>query len=288
MIARSLFDDIGWVSARQTHLDLSGFIKPVGQPVLTAESLVETLMTQLLPELPLPTDTSRERAWKILQTELQQSPHLIVIDNLETVADVENLLPTLHRLSNPTKFLITSRESLYSEPNLYHFIVPELNESDAIQLVRQEANLSNLPVLADSPDDELRPIIESVGGNPLALRLVVGQMHIYPRDEILEALQDASGGSVENLYTFIYRQAWDSLDERSRRAFLAMPLVNPRGDDLEHLQAVSGLPISELRIALSELVTRNLVDSYGNLYERRYNIHSLSRSKFQVLRENSG
>ena len=280
-IAQNAFDNIGWVSARQTHLDLSGGIKTVGEPGLTAEMLVEMLMTQLMPEQPLPTESSSERARQILQTELQQRPHLIVIDNLETVADVDSLWPTLQHLANPTKFLLTSRDSLYSEPNLYHFPVPELSDAAAIALVRQEANLSNLPILAESPDDELRPIIETVGGNPLALRLVVGQMHIHPRDAILADLKGARGEPVENLYTFIYRRAWDSLDERSQRVLLAMPFVHPRGDDLEHLQAVSRLAIDELRVALSNLVTRNLVDSRGDLYQRRYNIHSLTRTFLQ-------
>lgn len=137
-------------------------------------------------------------------------PHLIVIDNLETIADVEGLLPTLQTLAAPTKFVLTSRKSLYSEPNIYHFTVPELSTANALRLIQQEAAWSNLPVLATSLEAELLPIVQTVGGNP-ALRLVIGQMHVHALETDLKELRERRG-TTENLYSFIYRHAWDNLD----------------------------------------------------------------------------
>jgi hypothetical protein len=200
------------------------------------------------------------------------------VDNLETAADVTGLLPVLRMLATPTRFLLTSRRSMYSEADLYHYRVPELSEPDALSLVRKEASQRNLPDLASASDDELRPIVATVGGNPLALRLVVGQSHVHPLPAVLDDLTAARGPTVENLYTYLYRIAWDSLDEPARRALLAMPLTTSRGARLDYLAEISGLDAGDLRGVLARLVELNLVDSRGNLHERRYAIHALTRS----------
>lgn len=278
------FAGIGWVSARQRHIDLAGDLHAIVRPALTGEALVEALMLQLLPELPAA--ASLEAGLAALRNHLDTRSHLIVIDNLETVLDVEHLLPALRRLASPSKFLLTSRQSLFAEPDIFHFPVPELSEPHSLQLVRQEARLRNLPDLLTASDAELRPIYETVGGNPLALRLVVGQAHAHGLAAILDDLSAARGRTAENLYTYIYQHVWQSLDELSRLALLAMPLAAERGGRLEYLAEVSGLQPGDLRHALDRLVSLNLVDSRGGLHERRYSIHNLTRSFLlqQVIR----
>ncbi len=270
--------DIGWVSARAQTFQSAGSIRPVAVPALTAEALLHALARQLLPELPLPALLATEQVIAALRNHLHATPALIVIDNLETVADVTALLPTLHRLADPARFVLTSRRSLFDERDIYHFLVPELDAAQALALVRLEARLRNLPELADRPDSDLYPIVEAVGGNPLALRLVVGQTRIHALPEVLHDLADARGLPIENLYTFIYRCAWDALDETSRQTLLAMPLVSARGGSLAYLAEISGLARADLRNALDRLVQLNLVDSRGGLNERQFSIHNLTRT----------
>ena len=271
-------DDIGWVSARQQVFQPGGPIQPVERPALTTEALIEALVAQLLEDAALSASLSVEQGMAALQARLKASPHLIVIDNLETVTDVATLLPALRRLANPGKFLLTSRHSLYAEPDIYRFVVSELNESDALELVRQEAHLRNVPALAAARPDELRPIFETVGGNPLALRLVVGQAHVHALGAILGDLAAARGKKAENLYWYIYRQAWEDLDEQTRGVFVAMPLVAGRGGSLEELADITGMEPATLGDALEILVARNLVDSRGGLTDRLYSIHALTRT----------
>ncbi|RIK41121.1 MAG: hypothetical protein DCC55_12920 [Chloroflexi bacterium] len=279
LIAEGRVDELAWVSARQQRFNLGGGLDPVAKPALTSDQLVAALIKQLLPELS--TTTPVDQALATLRSRLQTTQHVILIDNLETLADVESLTPTLHNLANPTKFVLTSRHSLYSEPNLCHLRVAELSRPVALRLIRQEAQLSNLLELAAASDADLLPIFETVGGNPLALRLVVGQAHLYALPSILYELKMAQSGPAENLYEFIYRKAWERLDPLSRQALLAMPLGNPAGEDIEYLAEVGDLAVGELRTALSKLVTLNLVDARGGLHERRYTIHSLTRTFLQ-------
>ncbi len=286
IIRRQLLDDFGWVSARQHDFNPGRGITSMGLPALTAENLVEKLVVQLVADVPRLDIFSTQDALAMLQARLKQRSHLIVIDNLETLVDVETLLPTLRNLSNPTKFLLTSRESLHYAHGIYHFPLPELSQANALRLIRYEAQLHNSPYLQEATDDDLKKIFEIVGGNPLAIRLVVGQTHVYSLEVILNDLATAQGQTVENLYVFIFRRAWDILDELTRRVLLAMPLVTEGEGTLEHLAELSGIAPADLRDALNWLVSLNLVDSKGNLAERHYSIHNLTRTflQEQVLR----
>lgn len=278
MIEENGFDEVGWISARQERFGLDGSILSRAQPALTGDALIEGLARQLIPELVSTDRYSSEDLLAKVRTRLKEAPHLIVIDNLETVLDTESLLPVLQDLVNPSKFLLTTRQSLYSVPNIYHVSVPELSSDDSVALLRQEARLRNLPILADSDDGVLHSIYEVVGGNPLALRLVVGQTHIHALEPILEDLREARGEPVENLYRFIYQRAWNGLDQMSRDVLLVMPLVNPQGDRLEIIAEIGDLSVGNVRRVLNQLVTFNLVDARGGLHERRYSIHGLTRT----------
>jgi len=272
------WEQVGWITARQNELQMCGTINEIDRPALTVEALLEQLYEQLLPELPRPASFDSEQVKERLFQHLTTHKCLIVIDNLETVEDVKSLMPLLRQLTNPTKFILTSRKSLYTEHDVFHFQVPELNESKSIDLVRNKAEVGNLPHVVTATDEELRPIYATVGGNPLALQLVIGQLHIHDLQEILDDLTEARTETAENLYTFIYRRAWEHLNEPARRALIAMILVTESGDTIEELLATCDLDRAALRHALEQLVTLNLVNNLGGLNDRRYSIHNLTRS----------
>ncbi len=274
------WENVAWITVRPVDFPpLAG--NGAGIPgVLTVETLLEELYRQLISDAPPPDAMHGEQLLVALEQYLRHHKSLIVIDNLETVADIDALLPTLCRLMNPSKFVLTSRQSFYAKSEVYHVPLNELNEQDAIHLVRAEARGNNLMEVVTATDDELRPIFETVGGNPLALRLVVGQLHIFDLGQVLADLREARGQSAELLYIFIFRRAWDYLDETARRLFVAMLLTCNEGDTFDNLLAIceADLSRSELAAALKQLVMFNLVESRGGLLERRYTIHNLTRS----------
>ncbi len=278
LIQRNEFDDFGWISARQDRLYLRGRIQPVDMPALTREQLIEGLARQLLGDELLPKPFALEPALQLLRTRLKQIPHVIVIDNLETVADVEALLPTLQNLANPTKFLLTSRKSLHPDQTIYQFKVSPLAETDAFSLVRFEAHQRNSPELIIAGDDKLQEIFETVGGNPLALRLVVGQACLFDLNIVIDNLKAARGETVENLYEFIYRHSWDKLNDTAQRVFIAMPLVPERGGSFGEIVEISGVHDADVTDALSQLAMLNLVNRQRLVDKSRYSIHSLTRT----------
>lgn len=279
LIAKDLAVNIAWSTARQKTFSLDGRIKEVNKPILTVADLVTDLLNQLLPDFPLPSARTIEDAIIALERYLKDVPnHIIVIDNLEGDLLDDALLLFIRRLAGPkTKFILTSRVSLLSE-TLYHFVVPELREEAALALIRYEAEARNLQQVVSATDSELHPIFAVVGGNPLALRLIVGQLHVQGLDDLLEDLKLKRGQKPEDFYTFIYECAWRSLTESERRVLLAMPMIMDRGGRLEFLLAITGLERTVVTSALGSLVRFNLVNKTASLQEARYSIHSLTRT----------
>lgn len=273
------FVDLAWVTARQQTFNLGGAIKVERDRGIDAGEVISLLFRQLWQDAPAPVALSVEHKLALMRQRLSQAAHLVVIDNLETIADLENLLPAVRQLAGPSKFLLTSRQSLYGEPGVYHHQLRDLIRMHALQLLRQEAAEHNVAQILSASDDELQPIYDTVGGNPLALRLVAGLVRIHPLRHVLGSLKQAHGLPVLNLYSYIYHRAWDNLDAMTRQVFLAMPLVlDGRGGDLELITATCGLPEDVVSQALGDLMIRNLVDAHGGLNERSYTIHSLTRT----------
>lgn len=270
--------DFAWVTARQSHLDLGGALRLRQRPALTSEALIDQLVDQLSEHdftyTSLPSD--RKLAW--LQGRLKQQPHLLVLDNLETVQDLETLLPLLQKLCNPSRFLLTTRHGLENEANLAHFQISPLDEANSLALLRQEAQIRKFPELLAASDGTLRPIFETVGGNPLALRLVVGQLVTDTITAVLDDLHQGRGEAVENLYTYIYRRAYDRLDSVARDVWLALTLVVTPLATAEMLARASRQDEHDVRRALQTLTYMNLVDCHGDLERRTFSIHSLTRT----------
>lgn len=266
---------LGWVSAKPANFPIAGNSSAL-RPALSAEAMVESLHHQIVGG-----DSRMPFSYKValaeLQSKLKADRHIIVVDNLETVQDLETLLPLLRELANPSKFILTTRESLHAQLDIYHYSVPELNEPDSLTLVKALAATANLDHFVELSYEELRPIYRVVGGNPLALRLVVGQSHLHDLERILRDLNAAKGRAGE-LYTYVYRRAWDNLEENARLAWLATPTLSATGGTYEQWHRASGLTEAELDQALDHLVTLNLVDAHHHAKKAVYSIHSLTRT----------
>ncbi|MEM7130632.1 MAG: BTAD domain-containing putative transcriptional regulator [Chloroflexota bacterium] len=273
------FENIAWVSAKQEEFRPAVGIAAVGngetgKPALDVESLTDGLLEQLMVRPPL-TASSEEKQTTLLNL-LKAQPILVVVDNLETVADYQALVPYLRQLANPSKFLITTRFSLQSYSDIFCYSLTELEEADALAFLRHEAEVRNIGRLANASHDQLADIYRVVGGNPLALKLVIGQVSFLSLSQVLENLQEAQGKRIDQLYVYIYWQAWEMLDDMARQLFLSMPAVDD-GTFME-LSFASALDPDEMQDALSQLMNLSLVQVGGDLDEPRYRLHRLTET----------
>jgi hypothetical protein len=278
LLGQPAFFDIAWVSIQARTINPLHAWAPTSATPSNDVALLKALGEQLLDPSNSAILALPDQLRSTLQSRLHQSPHLLVIDNIETPQDLAALRGSLQRLVNPTKVLLTSRFSPLQESDLFPYRLQELSAADAHALVRHEAQRRNLPELAVANDAELAAIYDAVGGNPLALRLVVGQSRRHGLRSVLNNLYDAHGYAADELYTYIYWHAWRNLNQLAKDVLLAMPLAPLRGASLDYLQAITLLEAGRLSDALNQLISQNLVDSYGDLRERRYTIHSLTRT----------
>lgn len=271
------FVEVGWVSARRRLFRLSGNIEITPpQPDLTLAELIDRLVDQFdLTGLKRQSDADKLAGLKDF---LKSRACLVIIDNLETVADYDSLVSQLSSLVNPTKFLITTRYSLRSVSGVYALTLTRLSRNDTLALIRHEAKTRGLPDLANASKTDLEQIYHVTGGNPLATKLLIGQIHTLSLPAALACFSAAQGRPVEDLLTYIYDQAWQTLDHNSRRVLQAMLLVTEEGGRMEQIAAAAEMATSDVATCLQHLATLSLVNVGGGLKERRYSLHQLTQT----------
>lgn len=280
VVDSQLFDNVGWLGIKDHNEGFEKLRRPAEQTAFNIENLSDQLLLQFAPDVHKSAGASNLNALKLLQIRLTQIPHLIILDNLDTFDGLDDLLPKLQSLTNPTKFLLTSRTNLNSDPNIYPFPLIGLDKNTAIALMQQEAKLRNVGRIQRAGDPLLENIYEVVGGNPLALRLIVGQTYSRSIDTILTELKEVKGSIHDPFFDFIYKDAWQHLGHQARAVLLGMLLATDRGATVKYLSDLTQLPLTPTRSALDELTNSNLVNSNDapTEGELRYTTHNLTRS----------
>lgn len=271
------FQDIAWISVRQRFFRLPGSIEALpAPPGLSPTELVDRLIEQFgLVSLKRQSDHEK---WQGMKAYLQSHPSLIVIDNLETLPDYRLLADKLRELTHPSKFLLTTRYSLRGESSVYIVQLQGLPRTETLAFIRYEAELQNLPELAQAPEATLAAIYELTQGNPLACKLIIGQVHTFTLSTILGRLKQAQDSTADEFLAFIYADAWQTLDVKHRHVLQAMLAVPDVGGSLEHIASITGLDVNEAAACLHRLTILSLVTVLGGLNERRYALHPLAQT----------
>ena len=268
---------IAWVSARRALLTEDGSISPVTDAVTTLEDISARLCDQLgilgMAANPL------ELRLEALKTVLAQDPHLIVVDNLETVEEYLRLVPTLGSLAGTSRFLITSRQTLREFPFVHTVTLKDLDRESAFEVIQAESARRGYASLISA--ESFNELYQVIGGHPLALKLVAAQLYFRPLAEILRGFRQAKVG-IERLYHHLYWQTWRSLGDPARRLLLSFLPSDPEGEDLEFLQMMSGQLEEEFYTSLKELDQFSLLERSGDAERPLYRLHSLTTTFLQT------
>lgn len=276
LIKTTRFDEIAWITAKHTHLSTLGRLQiESGRPTLTFPMILDKLVSQF--DLSGDESDSQLQQQRLVKRSLREHSCLIVLDNLETVADYHMLLPELRKWQNPSKFLLTSRLRLLDVSGVYSISLNELNAESAYALIRMEAERTGFTALAHAEDKDLQPIYDTVGGNPLALKLITGQLRFHSLTHVLERFTQSAPVSKEaDIFDYIYREIWESLQSSSKTTLLALTQAGEAGFNLQHLSEVADLSESVVSRSLEKLILLSLVDLTGSLFDKRYRLHRLT------------
>jgi hypothetical protein len=122
----------------------------------------------------------------------------------------------------------------------------------------------------------MHSIYETIGGLPLALKLVASQVGTLPLDHILDSLRQARQDKREAMYRYIYRRSWQLLDLNARQLLCSMLLISSEGEDVTWLRLISTLPDTNFASALEQLRYYSLVETTGTLEAPIYRLHRLT------------
>ncbi len=274
LIQTTRFNDVAWITAKQTYLSAMGRLEvETDVPAMTISYLLEKLAEQF--ELAQNSITYVQRQREV-RAYLRDQPNLIVIDNLETIADYKALLPTLREWQAPSKFLLTSRRRLLDYPDVYSISLGELSEDAALLLIRRVAEFAGFSELAGAEDRILQKIYRAVGGNPLALKLLVGQLRFYSLPQVLARFTDSLKGKEDGIFDYIYRENWEAISDEEKETLLTLTQAGGSGFTFEQIASRVSLSQPKLIECLENLILLSLVDRAGTLMERSYRLHRLT------------
>lgn len=271
---------VGWASAKQSEFSTLGAKeKPIDHAPIDADGIV----FELAHDLGLPTHGSVSAIRSDLAALCRQQSFLIVIDNLESVTDMQAIATLVQQIAGRSRVLITTRkdtsDALPTALKPRRVNMPELDQPTSFALLRLAAQQNSASALLNADDSQLAKIYDVIGGNPLAIWLVAGQAAKRPIDVLIDQLvQHCPPGSKErNFYEYLYRVAWDVLSDRARDLLFAMHRF-PGGAEYHELLELSELDQHEFNAAADELLNQMLLQFNG-----LYTVHRLTYSFLRSL-----
>ena len=282
------FKDIVWVSFK-TELFVGERITQIASPEYSFDELLTDIARQTTPldtaqmssgqepamDIPSMPPAQRQSAVKNL---LNKKRVLIVLDNLETLPDSDNLVANVFEILGKSKLLITSRHEVIHD-RVYKIDLGGFSEDEGVIFLREESKERGIEIVASATRSQLVKIHRVTGGAPLAMKLVIGQVSRQPMEIVLDTLQEASfQGQDYDLYRFIYLNSWKILDMNARMVLVDMSVFPPlKGGAVKDVESISQVNGSDFWLAMDWLVKFSLVDKIGRAGAERFALHPLTQ-----------
>jgi len=207
------FDRVAWVSAKFSHMRALGRLEQSRHTAISWLDLLLDVSRQLALDIELNPARIEDRLAAALRMLDLADRCLIVIDNLETLADAGRAVDYLARSSvlKPHKVVITTRNSTEKLSSLVREVVWHgLEDRPAREFVRYLA--------ADEPDFELTAhdfdqVVAASLGIPLLIKMIVrlAVVEACPVAEVVGRLKDPKGELGERVGHYLYEQSMDAL-----------------------------------------------------------------------------
>lgn len=244
------FKGIIWVSAKQQELSATGVEQIGTQGLRDFDDLLNTILRVLgqgdLVELT--TEEKRDSVNILAETE----PVLLVVDNLETIAD-QRIMEFIKEFSPPSKVLITSRLGLGEVEKRYP--LQELQPHHAKTLARAVARESRVPVIANMEDGALTEFVKAGDCVPLAIKYMVGQVGLGTCVEsVLKDIANPRGELVQ----FCFNNVFLRLSEAAQQTLCAFPTFHEVPSQTS-LDFVVEIPHPQFDEAIRELTVAALI-----------------------------
>ena len=257
------FEAVVWSSARdEANFDLG------------LEQVLDTIAHVL--DYPYIAQLQAGEKAKAIDRLLRSQRTLVIVDNFETVTDLA-LVKFLEQIPEPSLALITSRYKQLRR--VWDIPLYGLSDEETLTLIRRHSHRIGLTMVAGADDDTLRRLASATGNNPKAVVLALGliKQKGLPFNSVVDELYQASQ-VVEEVFDYIFTEAWNLLDANTKDVLLAMPLFVTTASR-EALSAVSGVTGFYYHKAIEQLVGMSLLQASEalDISQQRYQLHPLTQ-----------
>ncbi|WP_243146937.1 NB-ARC domain-containing protein [Scytonema sp. UIC 10036] len=177
------FEAIVFTSAKQNYLTSIGIL-----PRLTRERTLRDICREIARVLDLSEITSLplEEQFNPLREKLSQTRTLLIVDNLETIEDQQEVLSFLYDLPPTVKVIITTREQALFVP----IRLGCLPQEHGLHLIQHQAKEKGINLSAK----EQEQLFSGVSGIPAAIIYAVGQIATgYLLEDVLAQIKEPLG-----------------------------------------------------------------------------------------------
>jgi hypothetical protein len=207
------FDRVAWVSAKFSHMRALGRLEQSRHTAISWHDLLLDISRQLGLDIELNPARIEDRLAAALRILDPADRCLIVIDNLETLADAERAVAYLARSSvlKPHKVVITTRNSTEKLSSLVREVVWHgLENRPAREFARYlAADVPNFNLTAHDFDQ----VFAASVGIPLLIKMIVrlAVVEARPVAEVVGQLKDPKGELGERVGHYLYEQSMNAL-----------------------------------------------------------------------------
>jgi len=255
------FDAIIFVSAKQQFLTAEGLL-PKSEAQRTLSDIFRDV-AHTLNRYDITYTAPQEQPSRVREA-LGRQQTLLIVDNLETMEDKQEILSFLFSLPPSVKAVITTRErAMYSPIRL-----EQLGKEEALNLIRKQAREKQAHV----SKEEAVALYRHIGGIPAALVYAIGQLASGYSVETVCGRVSQAGGDVAR---FCFEESVDPLRGKpAHHLLMAMAMFpkDPLSSAIAHTAGLGSDPIA-VEEGLAQLQRLSLISQQ----ERRYRMLPLTR-----------
>jgi tetratricopeptide (TPR) repeat protein len=265
------FDAIIFVTAKQQFLTPQGILQQA-QTNRTLRKIFQEV-TKTLERQDIPATPLQEQA-DLVRKILGQQRTLLIVDNLETMDDKQEIISFLYQLPTTVKVVVTTRERTLFAP----IRLEQLAEEAALELIEQQAEEKQIKLKTrDAP-----MLYQRIGGIPAALVYAIGQRADgYSLETIMRNIPNAEG----DVARFCFQGSVEPLRGKPPHAMLMALALFPQSPSRPAVNYVSGLESDPTLAedALSQLQRLSLVREFQERFRmlpltREYAMAELSKN----------
>ena len=234
-----------WLSAKKTEY-ISGEALDRHADFNSTESFVSGVMRGIY-------GVTEDSTQEALIAELDETPLLLIVDDLDSVLDAQDLSHLLlFQLSrSSSKILFTSRQRIHGLPTIE---VTGFSKEELTQFVRVRASYYGM-----APDECLK-YGDSIGSVTSAFPLFIDDLLRYALlDGIKTALRDWSQKKGDAAREYALRRQLDRLGHASQQALMSVTVADRPVSSVE-IATISGFADDDIQHALNDLLAWRLIN----------------------------